>query len=126
MDIHSTAEITKEIKTYTAAELQKIILRLARYKKENKELIGFIIFKSEDKDQFIIEAKKDIDLGFSEVNKSNLYLAKKTLRKILRTINKYIKFSADPVTELELRIYYCNKLKQSGIPFHKMQVLQNL
>ena len=60
------------------------------------------------------------------MNKSNLYLAKKSLRKILRTINKFIKYSGNKQTEVELRIFYCNKLKLSGIDIEKSQVLKNL
>ena len=60
------------------------------------------------------------------MNKSNLYLAKKSLRKILRTINKFIRYSGNKQTEAELRIYYCVKLKSSGIEIDNSQVLKNL
>ena len=60
------------------------------------------------------------------MNSSNLYLAKKSIRKILRTINKYIRYSGSKETEVELRIHYCRTLVDSGIPFRKSQVLLNL
>ena len=60
------------------------------------------------------------------MNKTNLYLAKKTLRKVLRTIHKYIRFSAHKTTEIELLIYYCQKLRKSGLPVSRNKVLKNM
>ncbi len=70
--------------------------------------------------------KEEVDEQFGNMNKSNLYLAKKSLRKILRTINKFIRYSGNKQTDVEIRIYYCVKLKLSGIEIAKSQVLTNL
>ncbi|MFZ1799461.1 MAG: hypothetical protein WAU24_06310, partial [Chitinophagaceae bacterium] len=58
--------------------------------------------------------------------KSNLYLAKKTLRKILRQINKQVRFTLNKQTEAELRIHFCVTLKDSGIPFQTNKALMNM
>ena len=46
--------------------------------------------------------------------------------KILRIINKYIKYIGDKAIAAELHIYFCLKLKQSKIPIEKSARLVNL
>ena len=71
--------------------------------------------------------KAVISAGFEAVDKgNNLYLVKKSLRKILRFTNKYIRYTGSKTIELELLLFYCLQLKQSGIPIHKTQALTNL
>jgi len=44
----------------------------------------------------------------------------------LRTINKYIRFSGNPETETDLRIYFCYKIQSLEIDFTKSGALVNL
>jgi hypothetical protein len=48
------------------------------------------------------------------------------LRKILRYTNRHIKYSNRDETELELRIYFCEKITQAKIPVRESPVLLNL
>ena len=109
----SLNEIKQELQTLTAQETAELCLRLARYKKANKELLAYLLFNAHDIESYTNEIKETINEGFKDVNKSNLYLAKKTLRKILRQINKHIRFTLNRQTEAELRIYFCATLKVS-------------
>jgi hypothetical protein len=122
----SLSEIKQELQHLTAKEISELCLRLARYKKENKELLAYLLFNAHDIETYTNELKEDITAGFKEVNHSNLYLAKKTLRKILRQINKQIRFTLNKQTEAELRIHFCTTLKTFGIPLQKNKALQNL
>ena len=70
--------------------------------------------------------KADIDEQFENVNKTNLYFAKKSLRKILRVTSKYIRHTGSKQAEAELLIYFCNALKNSGITLRKSAALTNL
>jgi hypothetical protein len=119
-------EIKQELKNLSAKELNEICLRFARYKKENKELLSYLLFDAHDIDTYTQEIKNYIDEAFSDVNKSNLYFAKKTLRKILRQVNKQIKFMLNKQSEIELRIHFCITLISSGISFHKNKTLMNM
>lgn len=101
-------------------------MRVIKYKKENKELLSYLLFEAHDEETYIENIKKDIDLQFLELPKPNLHLTKKTLRKILRMANKYIRYSGEKKTEVEIRVYFCKKLKNSGIPVRKSLVLENL
>jgi len=126
MKAASLHTIQKELVTLPPKKVVDICLRLAKHKKENKELLDYLLFEANDEKTFIKNVKEEVISQFGDMNKSNLYLAKKSIRKILRTINKYIRYSGLKETEVELRIHYCQNLKASGIPIHKSQVLINL
>ncbi len=60
------------------------------------------------------------------MNDSNVYLIKKSVRKILRGINKYIRFCGDTKMELEMRIHFCKELKQFKKEINSSQQLANI
>jgi len=126
MKAASLNELQKELTTLEPKRVLELCARLMKYKKENKELLTYLLFEAHDEENFVKIIKEETDRQFSEMNKGNLYLAKKSIRKILRMLNKFIRYSGVKETELELRIYYCIKLKQSRIPIDKSKVLSNL
>jgi len=126
MKAASLGELKHELLTRPQKEVFELCLRLAKFKKENKELLTFLLFEAGDLQSYIQNVKKEIDEQFSLINKTNLYFAKKSIRKILRTVNKFIKYAASKEAEVELLIYYCIKLQESGIALHKSAALTNL
>ncbi len=122
----SIQEIKREIGSLNKTDLAALCIQLAKYKKENKELLNFLLFESHDIDGYIQSAIEEVDELFLTINSSHVYFAKKTLRKILRITNKYIKYSSNKQVEIELLMHYCTKFKALG--FHKMksQALNNL
>ena len=127
MKAASLHELKQELTHLPPKELLELCLRLGRFKKENKELLTYLIFEAHDERTFIENVKAHIDEEFAMIPKdNNLYLIKKSLRKILRTITKYIRFTGSKLVEVELLLYYCKTLKQSGIPIHKTVALTNL
>ena len=126
MKAASSNEIKNALKTATPAELMEICLRLARHKKENKELLTYLLFEADDAVAYIKNVKKDMEDGFTGINTSNLYFAKKSLRKVLRNAGKYIKFTGNKEAEAEILIHFCYTLKHSNIPFQKSAALVNL
>ncbi len=119
-------EIKQELITLPASALAELCLRLAKFKKDNKELLTYLLFEASDQAAYVENVKKEIDLGFEELPKPNLYLTKKSLRKILRTTAKEIRYMGSPQAEVELLTYFCSKIKGSDIPIHKNAVLNNL
>jgi len=119
-------EIKQELLTVKPAELVDLCLRLGRFKKENKELLTYLLFEAHDEQGYIRGIKQEIDINFADINLSHLYFAKKSLRKIARIINKYCRYSGSKTTEVELRIYFCSQLKESGIPISRNPVINNL
>ena len=126
MKASTVHEIKQELETIKPAELSDLCLRLAKFKKENKELLTYLLFEANDEDGYVNGIKKEIDELFESINISHLYFAKKTLRKITRVINKYCRYSSIKTTEIELRIFFCKKINSSGIPFQRNTVINNL
>ena len=122
----SVHELKQELTGLKATELVNLILRLARFKKENKELLNYLLFYARDEEGFIKLVKDEVSALFTTVNLTQLYFAKKTLRKILRVINKNSRYSGNKQTDTELRIFFCRQLKESGIPLQKNIALNNL
>jgi len=119
-------ELKAELKELPQKELVELCLRLSRFKKENKELLTYLLFEAHREEEFIRSVQEMIDTEFTTINTSHLYFAKKTLRKIVRLIGKFCRYSGKAETELELRLYFCETLNQSGIPYHRQPVIQNL
>ncbi len=118
--------IKEELSNLPTAKVLEVCLRLARYKKENKELLSYLLFESHDEQAFIENAKKEMDDSFDGINSSNTYLIKKSLRKILRTISKYIRYTGTKQAELEMLIHFCKNIKKQKIPYNKSTALNNI
>jgi hypothetical protein len=119
-------EIKQELVNQSPSMLTELCLRLAKFKKDNKELLTYLLFEASDESAYIGNIKKEIDLGFEELPKPNLYLTKKSLRKILRTTAKQIRYTGSAQAEVELLTYFCSKIRKAGIPIHNSTVLNNL
>jgi len=126
MKAASLAIIKHELSTLPQKELLKLCLRLARYKTENKELLTYLLFESGDEAGYIKSVKDDVALQFSEINITHLYFARKSIRKILKTINKFVRYSGSKQTEAELLIFFCTQLKSSGIHYQSVTSRSNL
>lgn len=119
-------EISQELLNLTPKELRDLCLRLARFKKENKELLTYLLFESSDEASYVASVEKEIDLQFEQVNKKSYYFIKKGLRRILLNTGKYIRYSHNRKTEVDLLIYYCSKLKKFTPSIQRNAALRNL
>lgn len=119
-------ELKQELVNIQASTLIDLCLRLARFKKENKELLTYLLFEAHNTPAYIESVKNEMALQFETINKSNVYFVKKTLRKILRTANKHIRYSGLAIVEIELLIYFCTVMKGLGVSIEKNQVLLNI
>jgi hypothetical protein len=119
-------EISQELLNLSPKELRDLCLRLARFKKENKELLTYLLFESSDEVSYVESVKREIDLQFEQVNKKSYYFIKKGLRRILLNTGKYIRYSHNRKTEVDLLIYYCSKLKKFTPSIQRNAALRNL
>lgn len=126
MQVATLSKIRKELALLSPEELIALINQLARYKKDNKELLDYLLFASGDEQQFIADVQELISKEFETLNNHNLYWARKSIRRILRLMNKYIRYSGKTETEIELRAHFCRVLNDSGIPVHRSAALGNL
>ncbi len=126
MKAASISELKSELANIPVDQLIELCIRLAKFKKENKELLNYLLFESFDEQAYIENVKMDMQHQFEEINTSSLYFVKKSLRKILRTLNKYIRYTGSAETEVKLLLYFCVTLKNSGIPVEKNPVIKNM
>lgn len=104
-------DIKKEILHLSAQQTAELCLRLARHKKENKELLAYLLFDAQDNAAFVEKVKAEVGFMFSQLPLQS-YNAAKYLRKILRLIGKYVKFMADKQAEITLLINFCENYLQ--------------
>lgn len=126
MNSATLAEIKKELKSHSAEDVMKLFIRVIQYKKENKELLNYLIFESQNEDLYIGKIKEEASAAFKLMNTSSYYFAKKTIRKVLKLIKKHIKYSGKKETEVILLLHFCNELKSSGLSMDYNQALANL
>ncbi len=120
------AQLKKELTHLSNPDLMNLCLRLAKYKKENKELLAYLLFDCQNERQYIEKVNTEVDAIFGEMNTYHPYLAKKTIRKALRIATKYIKYSGLPSTEVEVLMHFCRNLNSCGISIKRYPVLENL
>jgi membrane-anchored protein YejM (alkaline phosphatase superfamily) len=123
----SLSELKKELQEIPQKELIELCVAVAKYKKDNKEFLSYLLFDAHDKNAFVTEVKAEIDEQINTLkSQPNLYFVKKGLRKTLRIITKYDKYISDKALSADLHIYFCSKLKHSGIPYYKSQLIINM
>ena len=126
MKAASISDIKQELTNTPPAQLLELCLRLAKYKKDNKELLNYLLFEAHDLQSYLNNVKAEMEEAFENINKNNLYFAKKSLRKILRDTAKHIRYTASKQAEVELLLHFCSTLKHSGIPIKNNILLSNL
>ena len=109
-----------------AKDLVEICLRLSRYKKENKELLTFLLFESNDLQSYVKSVNEEVDEIFASVNTVSVYFAKKGIRKALRIANKYIRYAGDKTVEMEVLLHYCTNFKGLKLSWQKSTLLSNI
>ena len=119
-------ELKDELGHYSREELLDYCLRMAKFKKENKELLTYLLFEASNEAHYIEGLKELIDERFSEINTSNYYYIKKSIRKILREIKKHLRYSKNKETAVELLIYFCQKLALMQPSMNRSIALQNI
>ncbi len=126
MKAASVHELKSGLSNISQVQLVELCVRLAKFKKENKELITYLLFESFDEQAYIENIKMEIQKQFQEMNTTQLYFVKKSLRKILRLTNKYIRYTGSADTEVRLLLFFCTSLKASGISYETSPVINNI
>lgn len=126
MKAESIVVIKKELQHLPKEDLLQLCLRLGRFKKENKELLTYLLFQAHDEDDYINSIKNTLDDLFETMNTDSYFYMKKTIRKILRQIKTYSRYSITKTTEVELLLYFCNRLNSLKPNIHRNRTLDNL
>ncbi len=126
MKAATVAQLKKELQYKSQEEVMQLCLRLARFKKENKELLTYLLFESDSEEGYIETVKEEIDAMFADININSYFYIKKSVRKILRTLKKYIRYSGNKATEVELLLYFCEQMKSFRPSIQRNTTLKNL
>ena len=126
MKAATVTQLKKELQFKDQEELVQLCLRLSKFKKENKELMTYLLFEAQDEEGYIEVVKAEVDLLFEDINTSSYYFIKKSMRKILRTLKKYARYSGKKETEVELLLYFCERLNAFRPSIRNNTTLTNL
>ncbi|MFC5044334.1 hypothetical protein ACFSTE_13120 [Aquimarina hainanensis] len=126
MKSSTVKEIKSALSEYSNSELIAICLRLSRFKKENKELLTYLLFEAADEEEFITQIKEEMDEAFEMINTQSMYYIKKSIQRILRTNKKYIRYSSVVETEIEILLHFCQKLQAFPIDILGHKVINGM
>jgi predicted nucleotide-binding protein (sugar kinase/HSP70/actin superfamily) len=126
MKIESIVTIKKELQHLPKEDLLALCLRLGKFKKENKALLTYLLFEAHDEDGYVSSVKSTLDELFDGMNTDSYFYMKKTIRKILRQIRTYSRYSSKKSTEVELLLYFCERLNELRPSIHRNRTLSNL
>lgn len=116
------SELKKELAKLDYDDLFDVCVRLAKFKVESKELLTYLLTKAGDELGYADELCDEIDLNLSEPGR----IHKKTLRKLVRWMDKCLCFSGDKETELQVRIHFCRRIWDKRIRFGGCRVSENM
>ncbi|WP_233200160.1 hypothetical protein [Blastopirellula marina] len=93
-------------------DLLDVCLRLAKFRVESKELLTYLLMKADDEIDQLLSVPGQIH--------------KKALRKVVRWMEKSLRFSGDKGTELRVRVHFCRRIKDMNIRFGNGRVCANM
>jgi len=126
METANIRAIKNELQYLQKEELLEICLKLAKFKKDNKELLTYLLFESGNEQRYIEGVCDYISYEFDQINHSNFYYIRKSIRKILRQVRKFNRYSAKKSTEIEILIHFTKMLTQIKPSIHNSSTLLNL
>ncbi len=106
MNTPKLVEIKKALQYANREELIEMTIKLAQHKVENKELLHYLLFDAHNEEVFVDEVKQYLTKEFEVVNTKNYYWMRKSIRKLLKEMKKYIRFSKVKSTEIELHLHF--------------------
>ena len=119
-------ELKKALSQATREEMLTYCLQLAKFKKENKELLTYVLFEAGDEITYVENVSESVTAAFLEMNTDSYFYMKKTIRKILRMVKKQIRYSKKKTTEVELLVHFCQELNAVRPSIQHNTVLKNL
>jgi hypothetical protein len=107
--------------------LAELCSALAKYKKEIKEYLGYLLFDDSDRVAYVEEVGHELRALVEAIDPSqNAYFTKKNLRRIQRAMNRYCRFVGEPGAAAEIRLQFLRALQNTAIPFRQHAQLQNI
>lgn len=119
----SLKDIKQELSLLPHKELVQLFTTVIKYRKENKELITYLLFESKDEVAFIKNAKAEMEELLQPVNRFNVNTSIKYIRSILRNTKKIIRFTGRKDIEVELLLHFLSLIKSKSLPLKRNKAL---
>ncbi len=126
MKTATISEIKRELRELPKEEIAALCIRLGNFKKENKELLTYLLYESQDLDSYILAVNQEMEDDFELINTSSFYFIAKSVRKILRGAKKHIRYTQSKKAEVEILLKYCQLMKSMSPSYTRSTVLTNL
>lgn len=126
MQIPSLAQLKKELAYLSEKELIELVADLSKFSRDNK---AYLFFKLNEKDHpgiYIEMVEEELEADFMSARSDHSYYAKKSAQKLRRKMNKLLKLSKVKTDQIEVLLFFCEKLREYGFLTHNNQVLDNL
>lgn len=126
MKFPSLAQLKKELKLLNEQELQELIVDLSKFSRDNKAYLFFKLNEVQQPNLFVEMVQEELENEFLNSRSDHYYYAKKSAQKIRRKMNKLLKLSKDKSQQVDVILYFCERLKEEGFLRHNSTVLDNL
>jgi len=126
MKIASLAEIKKELQNLSQSELIALVSDLSKFSADNKLFLYFKLYGRDHPELFSEMVQEELISEFRNANTRNSHYAKKSAQGIRRKLNKFLKFTKDKPTQVDLISFFCEMLYEYGYLMFRHPVIENL
>lgn len=126
MQIPSLAEIKRELSYLNEKELREYIIDLSKFSRDNKAYLFFKLYGRDQPGLYLQMVQEDLELEFQSARGDHSYYAKKSAQKIRRKMNKLLKLSKEKTDQIEVLLFFCEKMKEYGFLKHGNTIIDNL
>lgn len=105
--------LKNELKLLPHERLTELCIKFAKYKKENKEFLAYLLFDSANEKGYVLNIKEDMNLEFSKLSGLFPRPYLNAVKKIYRNTEKYIHFSGSKETEIDLLLHFCQLIRKN-------------
>lgn len=126
MKIATLAEIKKELQHLSHKELIGLISDLSKFSTDNKLFLYFQLYGRDHPGLFSVMVQEELVHEFRNGNTRNAHYAKKSAQAIRRKLNKFLKFTKDKPTQIDLISFFCEMLFEYGYLTYRHPVIENL
>lgn len=126
MKAYSLKLIKDEVQHLSQPELVKLCLLLAKSKKENKEYLSYLLFEAGDEQLYVESLKESLSEMFEEVNVKSVYITKKNLRRIIRSANRFLKYTNIKESHVQIYIFMLQEILGLKLNLSKSLSLQKI
>ncbi len=126
MKFPSLAQLKKELNYLEKDQLEALMVDMAKFSRDNKAYLFFRLNAADQPNLYVEMVQEELEVEFQNARSDHFYYAKKSAQKIRRKMNKLLRLSKDKAQQVEVILYFCERLKEEGFLEHRSSVLDNL